>query len=197
MTMACPPVARTLVIAEDPWLAAQISCALAQPGHYLPVVEGPRFLPPEPTAELVRRNNAAARVRPESIFMTGLSDKAFDALTARLASPLKPLIRRISTVEEIDRLSDPTRFKKPPLTWGNDRIGIGLLKAVGKAILDYLEMTRSSTAPMKPVKKETGPRVIGSSALKMDDHNLIVLPRALADEWTPIIINNACASWHR
>ena len=31
----------------------------------------------------------------------------------------------------------------------------------------------------------------------MHDHNLIVLPRALADEGTPIIINNACASWHR
>lgn len=41
------------------------------------------------------------------------------------------------------------------------------------------------------------PRVVGSSALKMHDHNLIVLPRALADERTPIIINNACASWHR
>jgi hypothetical protein len=46
--------------------AAQISCALTLPGHYLPVVEGPRFLPPDPSAELVRRNNAAARVRPES-----------------------------------------------------------------------------------------------------------------------------------
>ena len=67
------PIARTLVIAKDARRAAQISCALALPGHYLPVVEGPRFLPPDPTAELVRRNNAAARVRPESIFITGLS----------------------------------------------------------------------------------------------------------------------------
>ncbi len=475
MTMACPPIGRTLVIAEDAQLAAQISCALAVPGHYLPVVEGPRFLHPDPAAELVRRNNAAGRVRPESIFMTGLSDKAFDALTARFAGPLQPLIRRISTAEEIERLGDPARFKKPPLRWGKDRIGIGLLKAlreqrnieftneppppveavpsksghlvvceqgeplaevvaanyayalraglylipdigqelsdelledfyslydnqsvsprealrnlqerfraltgklpapeggsitfitgglplgfavpelpsthlfkypdlgiamingfaaeqsdqpgigfvalvdpetteaheiaaaerllpprgafirtyygpganvrdvttmmellpydlmiiathcgdvdgfrwtyeftdsegidrtlvvdiaigvgrtndanmlsvtqfmrfisldgvdwhdpekkktlyVGKAILDYLEMTRLSTAPMKPVKKEIVPRVVGSSALKMHDHNLIVLPRALADERTPIIINNACASWHR
>ena len=37
---------------------------------------------------------------------------------------------------------------------------------VGKAILDYLEMTKSSTASMTPVKKETVPRVVGSSALK-------------------------------
>jgi hypothetical protein len=474
MTMACPPIAKTLVIAEDPQLAAQISCALAVPGHYLPVVEGPRFLHPDPATELVRRNNAAGRVRPESIFMTGLSDKAFDALTARFTGPLKPLIRRVATAEEIERLGNPARFKKPPLRWGKDRIGVGLLKAlreqrnivftnepapieavpsksghlvvceqgeplaeviaanyayalraglclipdisrelsdellenfyslydnqsvsprealqnlrerfraltgklpmpergsitfitgglplgfsvpelpsthlfkypdlgiaiingfaaeqpdrpgigfvalvdpetteaheiaaaerllpprgafirsyygpganvravttmmellpydlmiiathcgdvdgfrwtykftdsegidriivvdiaigvgqtndanmlsvtqfirfisldgvdwqdpekkktlyVGKAIHDYLEMTRSSTAPMEPVKKETVPRVVGSSALKMHDHNLIVLPRALADERTPIIINNACASWHR
>jgi hypothetical protein len=46
MTMSCPPLVRKLVIAEDPQLAAQISCALAIPGHYLPVIEGPRFLPP-------------------------------------------------------------------------------------------------------------------------------------------------------
>ncbi|HEY6256052.1 MAG TPA: hypothetical protein VIY51_09700 [Xanthobacteraceae bacterium] len=462
------------MIAEDPQLAAQMSCALAAPSHYLPVVEGPRFLHPDSSAELVRRNNAAGRVRPGSIFMTGLSNKAFDALSARFASPLRPLIRRISTAEEIARLGNPAQFKEPPLKWGRDRIGSGLLKAlrerrgivftdepsptedvpsksghlvvceqgeplaeviaanyayalraglclipdigrelsdelledfyslyddqsvsprealrnlwerfraltgklpvpeggsitfitgglplgfsipevpsthlfkypdlgiamingfaaeqpdqsgigfvalvdpeateaheiaaaerllpprgafirtycgpganvrdvtcmmellpydlmiiathcgdvdgfrwtyeftdsesidrtlvvdiaigvgrtndanalsvtqfirfisldgvdwhdsekkktlyVGKAILDFMEMIRSSTAPMEPVKKETASRVVGSSALKMNDHNLIVLPRALADERTPIIINNACASWHR
>ena len=130
MNIACPPIAGTLVIAEDPELAAQISCAVAAPSHYLPVVEGPRFLPPDPTAELVRRNNAAGRMQPKTILMAGLSDNAFDALTARFAVPLKPLIRRISTADEIERLGDPERFKKPPLRWGKDRIGIGLLKAL-------------------------------------------------------------------
>jgi hypothetical protein len=474
MTMSCPPVVNKLVIADDPQLAAQISCILALPGHYLPVVEGPRFLPPDPIAELVRRNIAAGRVRPELTFMTGLSDKAFDALTERFVQRLRPTIRRVTTAEQIERLGDPKYFKKPPLVWGKDRIGIGLLKAlrekrgivftdepspreaassksghlvvceqgellaeviaanyayalgaglclipeigrelsdelledfyslydnrsvpfreglqnlwdrfraltgelpvpvsgsitfitgglplgfsvpevpsthlfkypdlgiamingftaeqpdrpgigfvtlvdpetteaqeiaaaerllpprgafvrkfygpganvrdvtmmmelfpydlmiiathcgdvdgyrwtyeytdsegidrtlvvdialgvgqtddanmlsvtqfirfvsldgvdwhdpekkkglfVGRAILDYLERVRSSTAPLKPVKKGTVPRVVGSSALKMRDHNLIVLPRALADEGTPIIVNNACASWHR
>jgi hypothetical protein len=59
MSMPCSPIARTPVIAEDARLAAQISCALALPGPYLPVVEGPRFLPPDPTAELVRLDNPA------------------------------------------------------------------------------------------------------------------------------------------
>jgi hypothetical protein len=55
MTMACCPIARTLVIAEGAWLAAQISCALALPGYYLPEWSKRRaFFPPDPTAELVR-----------------------------------------------------------------------------------------------------------------------------------------------
>jgi hypothetical protein len=116
MTISCPPLVKKLVIAEDPHLAAQISCALALPGHYLPVVEGPRFLHTDPAAELVRRHNAAGRVRPELIFMTGLSDKAFDALTAGFVPRLKPAIRRVSTAEEIERLGDPERFNKPPLS---------------------------------------------------------------------------------
>jgi hypothetical protein len=39
--------------------------------------------------------------------------------------------------------------------------------------------------------------VLGSAALKMFDGNFIAIPRSLADEGTPIVINNACASWHR
>ena len=62
--------------------------------------------------------------------MAGLSDNAVDALTTRFAAPLKPMIQRISTAEEIERFGDPEQFKKPPLRWGNDCIGVGLLKAL-------------------------------------------------------------------
>ena len=67
---------------------------------------------------------------------------------------------------------------------------------VGKAIMDFMERTRDG-GDLKPIKRETVPRVIGSAALKMSDHNLIALPRSLANESTPIVINNACVSWHR
>jgi len=33
--------------------------------------------------------------------------------------------------------------------------------------------------------------------MKMHDNNLIALPQSLANDSTPIIINNACVSWHR
>lgn len=49
---------------------------------------------------------------------------------------------------------------------------------------------------LQPVRRETVDRVVGSAALKMYDHNIIVLPKSLADEGTPIVINNACTSWH-
>jgi hypothetical protein len=62
--------------------------------------------------------------------MTGVSDKPYDGLTARFAGPLRALIRRISTAEQIERLANPAWFKGPPLAWGEDRIGIGLLKAL-------------------------------------------------------------------
>jgi len=69
---------------------------------------------------------------------------------------------------------------------------------VGRAILDFMELTKDASNPvMKPVKRDTVPRVVGSAALSMHDQNLIVLPKPLADEGTPIIINNACTSWHR
>ena len=33
--------------------------------------------------------------------------------------------------------------------------------------------------------------------MKMHDNNFIALPQSLANESTPIVINNACVSWHR
>jgi hypothetical protein len=67
---------------------------------------------------------------------------------------------------------------------------------VGSAIQDYVAQTRESKGPLEPVKKETVSRVVGSAALKMFDNNYIALPRSLASEGTPLIMNNACVSWH-
>jgi hypothetical protein len=70
---------------------------------------------------------------------------------------------------------------------------------VGKAIADFIERTRNmdDSEELKPTIKDAVERVIGSAAMKMYDNNFIALPRSLANESTPIIINNACVSWHR
>jgi hypothetical protein len=68
---------------------------------------------------------------------------------------------------------------------------------VGTAMLDFNERIRPGPNELQPVKKENIGRVVGSSAMKMSDSNLIVMPRPLAGGGTPIIFNNACVSWHR
>ena len=49
---------------------------------------------------------------------------------------------------------------------------------------------------LEPAHKEEISRVLGSAAMMMSDHNYLPMPRALAAEGSPIIINNACVSWH-
>lgn len=65
---------------------------------------------------------------------------------------------------------------------------------VGSAIRDYVERTRNDD--LKPVQKESINRVRMSAAMAMHNHNYIAMPRALAEHSSPIIINNACVSWH-
>jgi hypothetical protein len=67
---------------------------------------------------------------------------------------------------------------------------------VGKAISSFMELL-SRTPELTPIKKDVVDRVSGSAALAMADGNLIALPRSLAHENTPIVVNNACVSWHR
>ena len=60
-----------------------------------------------------------------------------------------------------------------------------------------MNLTRGKDQKLKPTKKETVGRVVGAAALKMSGGNLILLPKPLANNGTPIVINNACVSWHR
>ena len=66
---------------------------------------------------------------------------------------------------------------------------------VGKAITDFMDRDRATE--LKPVKKDTVERVVGSAAMKMSDSNLLFAQHTMAGVGTPIIINNACLSWHR
>jgi hypothetical protein len=68
---------------------------------------------------------------------------------------------------------------------------------VGQAIRDFIKLTAQGPNELKPVKKDKIDRVIGSSAMKMSDHNLLFAYPTMADTGTPIVINNACLSWHR
>jgi hypothetical protein len=75
-----------------------------------------------------------------------------------------------------------------------DREGKAALP-VGAAIASYVALQRQDR--MEPVKREPVERVRASMALHMADGNYIALPYALASTGSPIVLNNACGSWHR
>ena len=68
---------------------------------------------------------------------------------------------------------------------------------VGKAMTDFMDRERSRDTELKPVKRDNVTRVVGSAAMKMSDSNLLFAQHTMAGVGTPIVINNACLSWHR
>ena len=75
-----------------------------------------------------------------------------------------------------------------------DREGKAALP-VGAAITSYLALQRQDR--IEPVRREPVERVRASMALRMADGNYVALPYALASSGSPIVVNNACGSWHR
>lgn len=66
---------------------------------------------------------------------------------------------------------------------------------VGTAIADYVNRRRDDPN-WEPSNRQEIPRVIGSAAMAMADGKYIAMPRSLACEGSPVIVNNACVSWH-
>ncbi|MBB4227994.1 hypothetical protein [Rhizobium mongolense] len=66
---------------------------------------------------------------------------------------------------------------------------------VGTAIKDWVTLT-SEKKELKPVKSEQIDRVYGSAALAMSDFNYIAMVQTIAGYGNPVIVNNACVSWH-
>ena len=125
--MRCPKLSDVIVVSDDPHLAAQLSCALAKRGEYLPVVDGPRLTRPDVEAEVIRRNNVVARAASKRILIAGVSDESFELLSAKMRSQR---IMRIFGLEDLKTLPGRRTLSAEPLVWGRNRIGIGLLKAL-------------------------------------------------------------------
>jgi hypothetical protein len=66
---------------------------------------------------------------------------------------------------------------------------------VGAAMTSYLALRARDE--LEPVERQPVERVRASMALRMVDGNYIALPYTLASDGSPIVLNNACGSWHR
>lgn len=150
--MKCPPISKTIVFADEAKLAAQVCCALAEPGVYLPVCDGPRIQRPDAPAEVSRRHNAAARARSKSAYMVGLSDQSFSVLKASLQGHRPVPCHRISGFADVRTIPRSARKRdERPLVWGRDRIGIALLTALrsGRELIFEDKQSPSEHVPCK------------------------------------------------
>lgn len=129
MSNECPSLLPTLVIGDDPYLLAQISCLLSQSGKYLSLIDGPRMGRPDVDAEVTRRNNAAARLRPKSIFLAGLPESTVKRFEKYFPPKLTHVVTTAADVKTAP-LSGAKRGTKGTLFWGKDKVGLGLLSAL-------------------------------------------------------------------
>lgn len=122
----CPSILPILVVGNDPELLAQISCALAKRGAYLPIVDGPRMTRQDRAAEAIRRTNAAARAKAKEVIFANLGSVSSAAVSAHLPDDV---IKYVNTSQEVSSLAKSPSFETA-LHWGPERIGLGLLKAL-------------------------------------------------------------------
>lgn len=126
-TLACPTLSKTAIVSDDPYLAAQLSCAFAEPRTYLPVFDGPRMSRPDFAIEVIRRNNALARLQPSRILLGGLSPDAQRALIARLPGGLTTIV---TNAESASPVASRPISRKAALRWGREHVGLGVLTAL-------------------------------------------------------------------
>lgn len=154
MAIHNPSVSNLLIVADDPYIAAELSSRLGRRGEYLPVIDGPRLARQDADAELIRRTNAAARAMTKSVFFAGLSD---DAVTRIEAALPKNIAKRYSIGDALPQDVEELKKNSDPLRWGRERIGVGLLRALREKRI--LEIT-SDTSPTENVPSISGHLVV-------------------------------------
>lgn len=123
-----PSLLPILIIGDKPRLVAKISALIAKSGNYTPVLDGPRMFRIDAEAEVIRRNNAAARFQPKRIILADIEDETAAMFISRFP---KNVVYRVNEASQININSTGNSVRNgDPLIWGNTNIGIGLLKAL-------------------------------------------------------------------
>lgn len=125
--VTCPAVQSTVVIGDDAQLLAQVSCQLARRGKYLPVLDGPRLTRPDAVAEVTRRRNAIAKASANAVVFAAMP--AATVASFRLQGTSTSVVQ-VAAFADVQALRASVSHKAPPLDWGRDRVGIGLLLAL-------------------------------------------------------------------
>jgi len=68
---------------------------------------------------------------------------------------------------------------------------------IGQAVHDFNRLMDDGPSQLEPTTNHLIERVIGSAAMMMADSNMLFAQHTIANMVTPIVVNNACVSWHR
>jgi hypothetical protein len=115
-------------MSDNAQLAAQISCLLSRRRSYLPILDGPRIQLPSIESDVIRKNNAVARVSPSLILLAGLPASTCDLFAGRF--PSKITHRCADFAEASSLLQAGPRSQREPLRWARQKIGLGVLRAL-------------------------------------------------------------------
>jgi hypothetical protein len=154
VTIECPVLLPYLVVADDPQLAAHMSCLLAVKGAYLPVIDGPRMQRPDGAHEVIRRNNGIARAGVERVVLAGVESPGRTAMEAAIPKRMRI---RVDHGEVLRRKLQEYRGDMEPIQWGTTQIGVGLLKALRNGTT--IEFN-SRPSPNELVPSQTGHFVV-------------------------------------
>ena len=136
-----------VVIGDDPYLLAQATTILARKRTYLALLDGPRVHRPDLDAEVIRRNNAVARLKPHRIILAGLPTSTCDLFSRHF--PNHRTQRIVVADELLDSDGGSHARSSEPLRWGKDKLGLGVLRALRaqqRLAFDDSESPRDSVA---------------------------------------------------
>ncbi|KZL00476.1 MULTISPECIES: hypothetical protein [unclassified Pseudovibrio] len=142
MVMRSPKLLGTAIVSDDAVLAARLTSALARRHHYLAVLDGPRLARDDAQAEVIRRNNALARINANKVILSGLSTSQESAMATQLP---QNVVGRCAD-NEVEALASKWLLNNDRLRWGRNNIGVGLLRALYEGRLIEFDDV-SSTIP--------------------------------------------------
>lgn len=123
--LTVPSFESSVLLTDDPLLAARISALFARPGRYLPVMDGPRMLRPDADNEVVRRRNAMVMTGARQVLMGGLPASA----VAGIRPGWKNCLVSDRYADHAQALRGAVKRPTGALGWGPDNLGVGLYQA--------------------------------------------------------------------
>jgi hypothetical protein len=145
MPVICPPIHPNIIVGDDPFLVARLSCALSRKQTYLSVIDGPRMTRLDHTSEVTRRNNAIVRARADKTLLAGVTGAGLKAMRAALPTRHAEVV----TDDDVVRLTIDQKVRdNAPLKWGLQAIGLGLLRALNERRLIEFGDYPSPSAPL-------------------------------------------------